>query len=327
MSDPAGLAPAGVVVHHARMHGARLPLALVLVLGCGPRVRPQPQDETTTSDATAGTDATGQGTTPTTGTSSVVTTGLDSSGSDTTGNPFIADPDFGGCGGGRSLYECSLWDQDCCPGEKCMPWANDGSNSWNATRCSEVADNPGQVGDECTVEGSGVSGIDDCDVGSMCYYVDPETNVGTCVAFCEGSQAAPMCEPGFLCSIANNGVLILCRRECDPLLQDCQGSAACLPAAGAEGFVCIVDASGESGAPGDPCEYLNSCDPGLLCADAQFVPGCQASGGCTEFCDLNDPNKDDACSKKGEGVTCEAYYEMDPPPGLENIGVCILPQT
>jgi hypothetical protein len=43
---------------------------------------------------------------------------------------FIVDPD----GGGPSI-ECDQWAQDCPPGEKCMPWANDGGSSWNATRC------------------------------------------------------------------------------------------------------------------------------------------------------------------------------------------------
>ncbi|MCA9706937.1 MAG: ribulose phosphate epimerase [Myxococcales bacterium] len=293
-------------------------------LACGTVTEPGSSDTNSIEDDDGGTTTTGNGTDPSVSGTSMTTTGVGSSSGgmddESTGAGFLLMPD-----GVGPVVECDVWAQDCPDGEKCMPWANDGSNSWNATRCSEVADNPGQVGDECTVEGSGVSGIDDCDVGSMCYYVDPETNVGTCVAFCEGSQAAPMCEPGFLCSIANNGVLILCRRECDPLLQDCQGSAACLPAAGAEGFVCIVDASGESGAPGDPCEYLNSCDPGLFCAVADAVPNCQGSGGCcSEFCDLTDPMPDAACTQAGQ--VCEPWFEMgSAPPDLVHVGACALP--
>ncbi len=237
-----------------------------------------------------------------------------------TGAMFLQEPDGGGV-----AVECDVWMQDCPEGEKCMPWANDGGSSWNATRCSEVADNPGQVGDECAVEGSGVSGIDDCDVASMCYYVDPETGLGSCVGFCEGSPDSPMCEPDFLCSISNNGVLILCRAECDPLLQDCQGSAACLPANGSDGFVCIVDASGEAGAPGDPCEFLNSCDPGLFCANADVVPNCKGSGGCcSEFCDLTDPVPDDGCSLMDQ--MCDAWFEEGAaPPDLAHVGACVLP--
>jgi hypothetical protein len=237
-----------------------------------------------------------------------------------TGMSFLIPPD-----GNTGEVECDVWMQDCPEGEKCMPWANDGGSSWNATRCSEVADNPGQVGDECMVEGSGVSGIDDCDVGSMCYYVDPKTNLGTCVGFCQGSEEAPMCDSGFLCSISNDGVLILCRRECDPILQDCSGSAACLPANGSEGFVCIVDASGEMGVPGDPCEYLNSCDPGLYCGNAETVPGCtRSSGCCTEFCDLTEAMPDAGCSLMGQ--VCEAWFnEGAAPPDLMHVGICALP--
>jgi hypothetical protein len=257
-------------------------------------------------------------------TGAMTSTGTSSSGGmaedSTTGMAFLQMPD-----GAGTEVECDVWMQDCPKGEKCMPWANDGGNSWNATRCSPVDENPGQVGDECTVEGSGVTGIDSCDVGTMCYYVDPKTNTGTCVGFCQGSEDAPMCEPGFLCSISNDGVLILCRRECDPLLQDCMGSAACLPANGSDGFVCIVDASGEMGAPGDPCEFLNACDPGLFCGNAEAVPDCMGSGGCcSEFCDLEDPAGDAQCSLMGQ--TCTPWFEMGAaPPDLEHVGACALP--
>jgi hypothetical protein len=207
-----------------------------------------------------------------------------------------------------------------------MPWANDGGNAWNATRCTEVDDNPGQVGDDCTVEGSGVSGIDSCDISSMCYYVDPETNIGQCIGFCQGSEANPVCDPGFVCSIVNEGVLILCRPECDPLLQDCLEGAACSPAGGSELFTCIIDASGEAGAAGDACEFINACDPGLYCANAEAVPNCNvATGCCTEFCDLDDPNPDGFCSLGG-GAVCVPYYEEGTaPPQYAHVGVCALP--
>lgn len=303
-------------------------------LGCGPVVMlgddgdgdtASDADDDATSNATnpAGTTLppSGTATTPMSTTAMPTSTTAMPPDDDTTG-PGVSFLD--GFDTPTGIPECDLWQQDCPSGEKCMPWANDGSNSWNATRCTEVDDNPGQVGDECTVEGSGVTGIDSCDVASMCYYVDPKTNVGTCVGFCEGSPDNPMCDQGFLCSIANNGVLILCRRECDPLLQDCAGSAACLPAAGSDGFVCIVDASGEGGGPGDPCEFLNSCDPGLSCAFPEEVPGCATAGCCTEFCDLTDPDPDAACTQAGQ--MCVSWFEEGTaPPTLEHVGFCSLP--
>ncbi len=290
-------------------------LLLALPLGC-----PAPEGDGADSATPSEEGSSTTGFTPDPGGSETGAPGTSTGMNDDTAG-FITPID---AGGGIEI-ECDVWMQDCPEDEKCMPWANDGGSSWNATRCSPVSDSPGQVGDECMVEGSGVSGIDNCDVSSMCYYVDPETNVGTCVGFCEGSPEVPTCDAGFLCSIANNGVLILCRAECDPILQDCQGTAACLPAAGTDGFVCIIDASGEGGAAGEPCEFLNSCDPGLFCADAPVVPGCTMSAGCcSDFCDLTEMMPDDACTLMDQ-MCVPAFEEGMVPPGLEHVGICALP--
>ncbi len=267
---------------------------------------------TTSGDSGAASESTGDGAT----TAAVA----DSSGSG--GGGFITPPDGAGVN-----VECDIWAQDCMAGEKCMPWANDGGSAWNATKCVPINETPAQVGDECMVDGSGVSGIDNCDISSMCYYVDAETNVGTCISFCEGSEANPVCQPEYVCSIVNDGVLILCRPECDPLLQDCEpAGSVCLPAAGSERFTCIIDSSLEMGAAGDACEFINACDGGLFCADAAGVPNCQgATGCCTEFCDLSAPDPNMGCSL-GNGVECVAWYaDGEAPPGLESVGACVLP--
>jgi hypothetical protein len=252
------------------------------------------------------------------------TTGDDSSDTDDSADSvgFISEPDGGGV-----AIECDVWTDDCPEGQKCMPWANDGGNAWNATRCSPLDASPGQIGDECTVEGSGVSGVDTCDSRMMCYYVDPESNVGTCIGFCDGTPNEPTCDAGSICTIVNDGVLTLCRPECDPLLQDCLGTAACLQATGSLGFTCIVDASGEAGAAGDPCEYINSCDPGLYCGAAATVPNCTgATGCCSEFCDLTADDPVAACSLGG-GQDCVAWFEEGTsPPNLTHVGVCAIPQ-
>ena len=109
---------------------------------------------------------------------------------------------------------------------------------------------------------------------------------------------------------------------CDPLLQDCPGEDACLPAGDA--WACLLDLSGpDAGTDGDPCEYENACDPGLLCMDGARVPGCQTAGCCASFCDLEEPN---TCPLKDQGAECVPYYAIgEAPPGKENLGFCGLP--
>ena len=234
---------------------------------------------------------------------------------------FLCQPD----GAGVNI-ECDVWAQDCPSGEKCMPWANDGGSSWNATRCSPLDDNPAQVGDPCLVEGSGVSGIDNCDISSMCWNVDPETNEGVCTAFCSGSEANPVCEdPTTQCVIANEGTLILCLPTCDPLAQDCTNGQNCYPID--DGFACAPDAGGEQGAYGEGCEFLNVCDAGLFCANPDAVPDCAgAAGCCSEFCDLSAADPDAACSGAAGGQVCTPWYEEgQSPPGYEDVGACAIP--
>jgi hypothetical protein len=217
--------------------------------------------------------------------------------------------------GGGIAYSCDPWAQDCPAGDKCMPWAQHADASWNATRCTPVAANPREPGDSCVAEGGGVSGVDDCALGAMCWDVDDDGE-GTCVALCSGSPDAPVCEAdGHGCSISNGGVLILCMPYCDPLMQDCPEGDACYPET--RGFFCSPDASEELGAFGDPCAYLNVCDPGLWCAPRSDVPGCENDDGCcSAICDVADPQ----CP--GAGQSCEAYPAAgSAPPGH---GLCVI---
>jgi hypothetical protein len=222
---------------------------------------------------------------------------------------------------------CDVWDQDCPEGEKCMPWANDGGNAWNSTICVPIGTEPGQPGDPCTVEGGGVSGYDSCDIASMCWDVIPETGEGVCIAFCQGSENNPVCDdPMTSCVIANDGVLVLCLPNCDPLLQDCPDGQACY--VGDDAFVCVPDASGpDMGVYGDPCEFTNACDPGLLCVAAGAVPDCDSAQCCSEFCDLAAADPDSACQGQADGQQCLGIFpDGQAPPGTEDFGFCALPE-
>lgn len=219
-------------------------------------------------------------------------------------------------------FECSMWLQDCNPGEKCMPYANDGGLSWNGTQCVPIEANAGSPGDACTVVNNGLSGMDSCGAGAMCWNVDEE-NAGTCVAFCTGTAENPSCEdPATSCSIANDGAVILCLPDCDPLLQDCATTEeACYPVGDA--FVCAQDAADAgAGAFGTPCEHINACRAGFACVNAVGVPGCTSLGCCSSFCDLSEP--EDACPT---GQQCLPYFEegQAPSPEAEAIGLCLVP--
>lgn len=299
---------------------------------------------TMVSPTTGGSSSTGEssGTTEATGSSGssgdATTSGTDgtsSSGGSTSGGVigesssggidpsigFIVDPDLGGA------FECDPWTQNCPEGQKCMPWANDGGNSWNATICSPLDPNPNGVGEVCNVEGSGVSGIDDCELGAVCWGVDTETNTGTCVAQCTGSVADPSCPaPTDTCVVANEGALNLCLPGCDPLAQTCPMGEECIFVS--DGFTCAPDASGGAGFQGDDCAYVNACAPGLACVSPDLVPGCVAFlGCCTTFCDVADLGASADCAMEaGDGAECLPWYaEGTAPAGLENIGFCGLP--
>jgi len=241
------------------------------------------------------------------------------------GGGFIDPPDVGGGGFIDPLdvgpgIECDIWLQDCPVGDKCMPWAA-GGGSWDATMCTPVDPAAVPTGDVCEVVGSGTSGIDNCELGAMCWGVDAVTLEGTCVEMCTGSPMAPVCgPPDTNCVISNGGVLILCLPGCDPLLQNCPDPGdACYPIG--DEFSCAPDASGADGVDGDPCEFINVCDPGLMCAGAAALEGCFGSGCCTPFCDLSLP---DPCLALSED--CVPFYGPGlAPPGLEDVGVCSIP--
>lgn len=211
-------------------------------------------------------------------------------------------------------YDCDLWDSCCADGEKCMPWANDGGSTLNATRCSPSDGNPDAPGDGCVVEGSATSGLDTCVAGSVCWDVNPETNQGVCRALCQGTEDDPICDDEKTVCAVVGGFVPLCIFSCDPLLQDCGGATGCYPALG--GFACQPNTPGGTG---DPCEAINECDPGLLCIDVALLPNCMgADGCCVPFCDVSGGS---SCPM---GTTCTNYYDSDKaPPGFEDVGVCI----
>ena len=290
---------------------------LALLLACGPRVDVEIDDASGTggTQPEPGTSSTGGVTSPpgtSTSTTGPFTTTDPSSSEGGPGNDFLVPQDF------VCACQCSVWDQDCGEGFKCAPWANDGSEVFNSATCSPVDPDPARPGDPCTVEGSPVSGIDSCDVSTMCWGVDPQTLLGECVAFCMGSEDDPVCDdPSTDCFLAPESFVAVCVPQCHPFEAEC-----------AEGEGCWPDDNGSWGClPAGvglrawDHQVSSLCAPGSVDVDADLVSTCDPSAElcCTPLCDLNT-----AMPTCADGLVCVSFYYRAAP-GYEDVGVCVDP--
>jgi len=221
---------------------------------------------------------------------------------------------------------CHVFDPSCPVGQKCMPWSTKGGTDWNAWGCFPVVEDPVGIGEPCHLLDEPFTGLDECEEGSMCWDFNPRTYEGTCFPFCIGSERDPVCaDPDRFCDISGDGTPYLCSLFCLPLAQDCPPGQECLP----DGNWWVCGGLGDGGAYGDPCEFVNGCDPGLVCLDPATVPPgqpCEGENGCcTELCDLTDPLGDAQCIGAAEGQICQPWYESEAPMVFENVGACALP--
>jgi len=223
--------------------------------------------------------------------------------------------------GGGSV-ECDIWDQDCPKGEKCMPWANDGGDAWNASRCSVIPPDAGSAGEPCVAVDNPYSGIDDCGPASMCWDVDPDTLEGVCVGFCGGTEHDPECAEGLGCFIEFEGVILACLPECDPLNPMCSEGEMCTSGRwrgwgpNARPFICLPTPQFSPQPYGATCEYFSQCDVGLACVDAMHVPGCESYDCCTTIGDLTQMP---VCPDPTQ--TCIPFDDTMPDTGLCYCGV------
>jgi hypothetical protein len=60
---------------------------------------------------------------------------------------------------------------------------------------------------------------------------------------------------------------------------------------------------------------------------AALVSGCTSESCCTEFCDITTGGANAKCGESAPGQICELFYdEGEAPPGLHDVGVCVIPQ-
>lgn len=198
------------------------------------------------------------------------------------------DDDAMGCDSNPGVVigeSCDPVAQNCGGCAKCSPWGLDGT--WTDARCVGLNDQPVPVGGTCITIDTPTSGIDNCELGAMCWDVDASTMMGTCVELCSGSVASPVCSgDGTVCALANSGLLPLCLASCDPLEQDCPSGEGCYPV---EGVVACAPTVADDTAPGDACNSINACAAGQACVNGGG--GCDPTAGCCgSFCDLSRPH-------------------------------------
>ncbi len=300
-----------------RKHALPCATALLLAMGCSTNDSPAPSADPSTSTSNAEATATSLETTSGTTSDADLSTRSSTADDTTSGHAFLTDPD-----GGPPGIECSIYTQDCPRGEKCNAWANDGGSAWNATKCVPLDPDPDGPGEPCTVTESGVSGLDSCDVGSLCWDFDARTGEGTCLPYCVGDPTALSCQdPNRYCLAGSTGVLSLCFPQCSPLQEGtCPRGLGCYAFGqmGADVFRCGIDDSNGLGGALQPCASGPECAPGLHCGEATEIGACDngANRCCTPFCDLTDP----ICPGS---TTCVPYFaEGEAAPLHEDLGFC-----
>ncbi len=222
---------------------------------------------------------------------------------------------------GGPTFECDTFAQDCAKGDKCTVWRDEGTSQLS-TRCVPIAADPLPDGASCTVGDGPLSGIDDCEHGSVCWFVDADLQ-GTCVAFCHGSARAPTCDEGLSCADSSSGGAALCTPRCDPLGDEC-GDEICVPTG--FGFWCVPDASSPGTTHGAPCETEDACPTTLACIGPQRHTTCEGGlGCCSTLCDLTAAV--DPCPDLDSGQVCAPWFPPgQAPTGYEHVGVCAVPQ-
>jgi len=241
-----------------------------------------------------------------------VTSGMDDNGSgnqesgDETAGSFLLPPDGGVVG------QCDPYQQDCPEDEKCTSYVQTpGQETVDATKCVPI------IGDDLWGEPCDrMEDNDTCAAGYFCMTdVSGHTGVGTCLEYC--SPGTP-CEFGGDCFAFNDGVLPVCEVTCDPILQDCPMGQGCYAAF--DNFVCALPGAPDGlGNDGDPCNTVQSCNPGLICRGG--TAGCGDGACCTPVCEISGPAEQ--CVDASE----ECIQALDdPPPGLGDVGYCGIPE-
>jgi hypothetical protein len=222
--------------------------------------------------------------------------------------------------------------QDCPEGQKCTAYLmTPGYCCVDANKCVPIIGDK-QHDEQCTRGEDN----DDCAEGLFCYpgTTSGDTGPGVCMSFCDIHDASSCdginewCGETSDCIAYNDGIMPLCNeRVCDPEAQDCTTPLVCMYDSNDPlYFKCrLPPQPGTLTKEGEDCAYVGHCEPGLTCAGATVLEGCDAEACCTSFCDLDEGGANNPkCTATGE--ECVAYFQQGQVPACyEQLGICALP--
>jgi hypothetical protein len=222
------------------------------------------------------------------------------------------DDDDSSSDGGGPVYNCDPDDVEPCPDEqKCTVLGPP-----NAPIYDCVADDGFRMPFEaCTPAPS--NGQDGCPAGYACLPISTDTpDQGLCLQLCSIDST---CELAF-CSAPSGSQVKVCGAICDPLAPACPTTQDCQRIRQAM-FICQFPGPDDNGTQADACDGNRDagCAQGFVCQAGQIVPDCAESNCCTSLCDRSEP---DTCSSPS---LC-GDLDLDPVPGLEDVGACYVPQ-
>lgn len=282
--------------------------------GCGPSGAPS-SDADGSSDSGTSTSSDGSS-----------TTGIAESTDDATapGDTTASEPAFT-CEHPDGHYECKTFDgwDSCNPGEHCVPEVIDGVFDPHRAHCLPDSEDPLPGGAECEVDPETCN--DACDSFSFCHPQTADGLGNVCVSACSSSDNMGIdgnCAEDEQC-VSREGTS-LCWPLCDPLANDCPAGAPSCVQHGRHRMVCQPTGYG-SGALGEACGGITSCQEGLACMEQELLgPGCGSGSCCTELCHVSD----------GAGACGTAGHECLPfhvpgtvPSELDDVGFCGLPSA
>lgn len=215
-------------------------------------------------------------------------------------------------GGNGPIFNCDPDDLQPCPGDqKCTVLGLP-----NAPVYDCVPDDGFRLPYEACVPAPS-NGQDGCPAGYTCLPISGETpDLGLCLQLCTTDSSCELA----LCSAARESPIKVCAAICDPLAPGCPEAQDCQRIR-QSAFVCQFPGPDDKGGQVEPCDggIDAGCAQGFVCQTGQIVPNCTDTSCCTALCDLADADVCEAPALCGD-------LDLDPLPGLENVGACYVPQ-